>query len=213
MTQLSWIEVLVCGTAFLFGCGSSVPPTWDSGRDGATDVAAHDAGPQDADAAPHDAASSDVTPVLDGTVASDVPAALDVPPDETSDSRTHNDAGSSPTFAAVQAVFDARCISCHDATLKPTPVPDRPPPYPQLPLTRGASYAALVGKKAIDACAGTLVTPGDASHSYLYIVVSQDNPCTGRRMPRGGGNIRPPDPLPDAEIAIIHDWIAAGAPR
>jgi hypothetical protein len=32
-------------------------------------------------------------------------------------------------------------------------------------------------------------------------------------MPRGGGNIRPPDPLTDPELALIRAWILAGAPR
>jgi len=109
-------------------------------------------------------------------------------------------------FADVQAIFDLHCTLCHDAAKMGLPT------YPALPLTSDASYDALVGKMAHEACGGTLVAPGHPDASYLFQKVSLDTPCEGFRMPR-------PFEIPrmiylsDAELATLRTWIANGAQR
>jgi hypothetical protein len=114
----------------------------------------------------------------------------------------------SPTFAAVQAVFDANCTACHNPSTALTPGIQR---YPELPLTSGLSYAALVDRPAHESCGGTLVTPGSTAASYLVHKLTEETPCEGGEMPLGGEAIRP-QPLPQADLEIITAWIAAGAP-
>jgi hypothetical protein len=111
-----------------------------------------------------------------------------------------------PTFANVQQLFSTICTTCHTDMV-------------ELDLRAGASYGNLVGKPALDyamppttdSCGGTLVDPGHPETSYLYIKVSSDAPCAGSRMPLT--DIGTPSPLVPCEQAVIHDWIAAGAPN
>ena len=71
------------------------------------------------------------------------------------DDAEQGDAGIAPSFANVQQVFDQKCIGCHCCG-------------DTLDLSRGASYAHLVGQiipkeNGVDeSCGGTLVTPGDS---------------------------------------------------
>jgi hypothetical protein len=116
-------------------------------------------------------------------------------------------ASSDHSMAAVQAIFDQYCTLCHDAAKQNIPA------YPALPLTADASRASLVSKPAHETCGGTLVVPGDPSHSYLVHKLSDAMPCEGDHMPRRfeGG----PGPVPSLsadELAIITGWISAGAP-
>ena len=62
----------------------------------------------------------------------------------------------------------------------------------------------------MDSCGGTLVTPGDAATSYLFIKITSDSPCAGVQMPRT--DIGTSAPLPMCAQNLIHDWIEAGAP-
>jgi hypothetical protein len=50
------------------------------------------------------------------------------------------------------------------------------------------------------------VVPGDPAASLLYRKISEDAPPCGSRMPQAAA------PLPPALIALVRDWIAAGAP-
>jgi hypothetical protein len=51
------------------------------------------------------------------------------------------------------------------------------------------------------------VTPGDPRRSYLMNKLLGVGMCAGTaRMPLG-------DPLPDADIEVVRDWICAGAPN
>ncbi|MCA9710807.1 MAG: hypothetical protein KDK70_33505, partial [Myxococcales bacterium] len=52
-----------------------------------------------------------------------------------------------------------------------------------------------------------LVVPGAPDQSYLLEVLSQCAPAGGDAMP-----INAPTLLPDEVLAIVRDWIAAGAP-
>jgi hypothetical protein len=106
----------------------------------------------------------------------------------------------------VLAIFADRCVSCHDATLVGLPS------YPQLSLTAGDAYGALVNHPADETCGGTRVVPGDPAASYLVQKITQTTPCSGLRMPRPF-EIGPGVPLTAAQIATITQWITAGAPR
>ena len=113
-------------------------------------------------------------------------------------------AESAATMADVQAIFDDRCVQCHDPTLAGLPG------YPQLPLIEGSANAALVNKPGLETCGGTLVVPGDPDQSYLMRKLSDTEPCEGARMPRTFGlGVAPP--LTSAELATIRAWISAGA--
>jgi hypothetical protein len=110
-----------------------------------------------------------------------------------------------PTFANVQRLFTSTCTTCHTTGV-------------DLVLLPGQSYANLVGRMAPnytdpvtdESCGGLLVAPGNPSASYLYQKVSSDAPCAGVRMPRT--DIGTSVTLPACEQALVHDWIAAGAP-
>jgi hypothetical protein len=106
----------------------------------------------------------------------------------------------------VQAIFDDRCIDCHDATKQGIPND------PSLSLTSGDSYAALVNHPTDADCGGTRVVPGDPDASYLVRKISDAMPCDGERMPRGHELLMPP-PLTDTQIALVRAWIQAGAAR
>lgn len=116
------------------------------------------------------------------------------------------DGGTSSAMAAVQAIFDERCTVCHDAALSGLPS------YPELPLTAGSSYAALVNHRALQPCGGTRVVPGHPEQSYLIAKLTQDTPCDGARMPQPYEPFLPFIALTDEQMATITDWISAGAP-
>jgi mono/diheme cytochrome c family protein len=103
-----------------------------------------------------------------------------------------------PPFAVIQQVFDENCTSCHTHGA-------------DLDLSAAVSWADLVGEPApvTESCGGTLVTPGQPDASYLVQKISVNAPCAGMRMPR---TEFAPDPLPDCVIALVRNWIAAGAP-
>jgi hypothetical protein len=110
------------------------------------------------------------------------------------------------SFAAVQAIFDSRCITCHNARALGLPG------YAALVLTSDSSYDALVNRPATEPCGGTLVVPGDPDASYLYHKLVDATPCSGARMPRPF-EIGIAPPLDDAQLATIRGWILAGARR
>lgn len=96
----------------------------------------------------------------------------------------------------VQPIFDANCVSCHGRS-------------GGLNLAAAVSYANLVNVRA-NGSPLQRVLPGDPGNSYLYVKIAGPCPgpvCSGGRMPAGL------PPLPAADIQVIHDWIAGGAPR
>jgi hypothetical protein len=111
------------------------------------------------------------------------------------------------SFAAVQAIFDRHCIDCHLAGA--VGLPGGAP----MALTADASYAALVGRAAAQACGGTRVVPGDSASSYLVKKLTDARPCSGERMPRalegGGAGV----PLDAGLVITIRRWIDEGARR
>lgn len=131
------------------------------------------------------------------------PGASDAGPDGAA-----SDAGRQGAFAPVQAVFDQFCVWCHDPA---HPFAGDNPTFVEMPLVSPQSYDALVGVPAHESCGGTRVVPGDPEHSYLYRKITDETPCDGARMPRAGAILAMP--LPAAQVATIHDWIANGAGR
>jgi len=111
-----------------------------------------------------------------------------------------------PTFTNVQRLFTSACVVCHapgveldlGASVSYTNLVDRPPP----------SYADPVTDES---CGVVLVAPGNADGSYLYQKLASPQPCAGSRMPLS--DIGVPEPLAGCALALIHDWIAAGAPN
>ena len=103
-----------------------------------------------------------------------------------------------PPFDVVQQIFDDNCTTCHSA-------------FADLDLSRGASYAHIVGHAAppAESCGGTLVVPGDPASSYLYQKLTVSHPCAGSQMPLDEFFMS--QPLPDCMTGIVRDWIQAGA--
>jgi hypothetical protein len=122
-------------------------------------------------------------------------------------SASEESATTSATFAEVQSIFDAHCTNCHN------PGALGLPRYAMLPLTADASYDALVGHAADEACGGTRVVAGDSAASYLVRKLSDTPPpCEGVRMPRAF-EVIPVGPLGTADVATIRRWIDGGALR
>ena len=114
------------------------------------------------------------------------------------------DGGVPPTFANVQKVFDGNCLfSCHCCSS-------------EVDLNPGHAWADLVGvtapsmASAGDLTCGTLVVPGDPTHSYLYQKLTQAKPCYGAQMPLSEFGAAM---LPACEIDLVRRWIVAGAPN
>ena len=112
--------------------------------------------------------------------------------------------GAPGTMTEVQAIFDGRCVLCHDSTKFGIPA------YPQLSLTAGNANAALVSQQAHEVCGGTLVVPGNPDQSYLIHKLSDATPCEGGRMPRAY-EIGTVPPLTVEQMATIRSWISDGA--
>ncbi|WP_425613405.1 DUF1553 domain-containing protein [Anatilimnocola sp. NA78] len=89
------------------------------------------------------------------------------------------------SFAAVAAIFEKRCISCHSADEK------------KGGLSLQSRADLLTGGDS-----GAAIVPGNAKESPLLAAISGDNP----EMPKSGAKLTP------GEVESIRGWIAAGAP-
>lgn len=113
------------------------------------------------------------------------------------------DGGSVVTLEEVMArVFRPHCAvpSCH-ASADPTGRMRLDEDFPRTSLRDVAAMGV--------SCSGqgfVRVVPGDPSRSLLYLKITEDPPPCGSRMPQAA------DPLPDELIALVREWIAAGAP-
>ena len=87
------------------------------------------------------------------------------------------------------------CTTCHPGSGTPD-------------FTTTAKAVQTVVGKSDEACDGKpFVTKGDPEQSYLYDLVSKDDPGCGQlRMPLAG------PPLSESELAQVAAWITAGAP-
>ena len=105
-----------------------------------------------------------------------------------------------PTLLDVQAaVFAPHCAisGCHVGSGAPF----------HLDLSSAsASAASIIGVASSEMPSLARVEPFDASQSYLYRKITADPTILGDPMPASGG------PLSASQIALIQDWIDAGAP-
>lgn len=138
---------------------------------------------------------------LDADGADDVYAAIDYDDCDAAKTFGEPQPDSGHALAAdVQPIFDQYCTAggCHAADA----------PQAGLDLTPGQSRNNLLRAAAQD-MAADLVVPGNPTSSYLMLKL-EGKGASGLQMPRtqyGDG-----EPLPEASIAIIENWIIAGAP-
>ena len=109
------------------------------------------------------------------------------------------DTSTATTFVAdVLPIFQGQCIGCHaeggfsGITLE---------------LTEESGYDRIVNQPSAQDASFTLVVPGDADASLLYLKVSSNTPPVGSRMPFFR------TPLSDDDIEVIRNWIDQGAVR
>ena len=103
---------------------------------------------------------------------------------------------------AVQAIFNAKCLSCHSSDYRDGR------PAANLDLAEGNMPRNTIAARSGQLSDGTLlINPGRPDESYLVEKISVDAPTRGRRMPRG----MPPVPLSDQEIETIRSWVLGGA--
>jgi hypothetical protein len=95
-------------------------------------------------------------------------------------------------WCAVKAVFDNECTQCHSTSGQLGGLDLESDPY-----------AAIVSQPAAADAALTLVTPGDAEASFLYLKLLSEPPA--------GGVMPPGSALDAATIEIVRAWIADGA--
>jgi hypothetical protein len=96
----------------------------------------------------------------------------------------------------VQPIFDANCVSCHQAGSAPQ----------GLVLESGQSYAAIVGRPSTESRL-LLIARGAPDASYVLAKVAGSQAASGgkgERMPLGSS-------LPTEDIETIRAWINAGA--
>lgn len=95
-----------------------------------------------------------------------------------------------------QNVFTPICTACHAGSDAPQ----------GLQLDAANSYAQLVGVPSVEQPSILRVAVGDPDGSYI-IQKLEGHAASGAQMPFGG------PPLPAATIAVIRQWISAGALR
>jgi hypothetical protein len=102
-----------------------------------------------------------------------------------------------PELASIQSkVFTPICTTCHAGSAAPL----------GLRLEEGASFAMLVNAPSAEVPALLRAAPGNPDASYL-IQKLEGTAAVGGRMPLNG------PPLPAETIAVIRQWITAGAPQ
>ena len=93
-----------------------------------------------------------------------------------------------PAFSDVNQIFQTRCVKCHSGT--------RPPEGLRLDSYKDA----MAGSKDMQ-----IIVKGEPGKSEL---VKRIKGTSKPRMPKDG-----PPWLPEKEITLIENWIAAGAPQ
>lgn len=107
---------------------------------------------------------------------------------------------SAPTLADVQdQIFSQSCAlsGCHLGEDAPF----------GLDLSQGEAYANTVGVASREVPELLRIEPGAPDASYLVKKVQGDPDIVGQQMPLGG------TPLSAAQIDLLREWIADGAPE
>ena len=100
-------------------------------------------------------------------------------------------------FQSIQDnVFTPICSPCHSGASAPE----------GLMLDAAHSYNLLVGVPSTEVPTLNRVKPGDPVNSYIIIKLTNGAGIVGRQMPLGE------NPLPQATIDVIRQWITNGAP-
>ncbi len=100
----------------------------------------------------------------------------------------------------IQPIFNNNCVVCHTGTSGPQ----------GLTLDTGKAYNNLVNVNSTEATSLKRVAPGSPDKSYLI------NKLLGTQTQAGGSGAQMPfgaQPLPQATISLIQQWITAGAPN
>jgi cytochrome c553 len=109
-------------------------------------------------------------------------------------------APAAPTFSQIQAqILTPSCVSCH--------TDDARAPAGTMNLRPGSAHASLVGVASSGKPGAVRVIAGNPSGSYLVQKLEGAADIVGLRMPRNA------TPLSDAQVAMIRQWIQAGAPN
>lgn len=95
----------------------------------------------------------------------------------------------------IQPIFTSSCVACHN---------DIATNSGGLDLQEGSSFQELFNRESVEAPGVRLVAPGNPARSYLMEKISSALPQIGTRM-------RPGDPMPPAQQALIRDWISQSA--
>jgi hypothetical protein len=104
-----------------------------------------------------------------------------------------------PTFTDVKTqILTPICSGCHSA--------DGQAPAGGLNMTSTVAWGNLVNAPSSGKSGAIRVIPGDPDNSYLVQKLEGAAGIVGLRMPRNG-----PPYLTDAQIALVRQWIAAGA--
>ena len=104
------------------------------------------------------------------------------------------------TLDAVQAIFNAHCISCHSNEY------EGGRPVANLDLAEGNMPRNTIAARSGQISDGTLlINPGRPDESYIVEKIAVDAPTRGSRMPH-----RMP-PLSDEDIETIRSWVLGGA--
>jgi len=93
-------------------------------------------------------------------------------------------------------IFQINCQGCHDPGGSSGIV---------MNLTNNPDPAFWINQPSVQVSAFTLIVPGDATLSLIYLKVSSNTPPVGTRMPLAA------PPMSDTEIQLLRDWIDQGA--
>ena len=92
----------------------------------------------------------------------------------------------------IQPFLTNYCAACHNGIATNSA---------GLDLQAGAALAALVGRESTEAPGVKRVQPGSPARSYLMEKINA-------ALPQAGTSMRPGDPMPLAQRALIRDWIS-----
>lgn len=107
-----------------------------------------------------------------------------------------------PTFENVYNTVLSSCKTCHNPSTIMVGIDFSSPTTAFSTLIEQSAFAGGDPGKCGSA-PQKLVTPGDCEQSLIYMKLRANPPC-GDQMPLG-------QPLPDADIQLLCDWIDAGA--